>query len=102
MFSQLNYDKIPIWENKRRIAKLEQFIHGINQYYGRLGIHAPYNIKTELQRTALSQSVTKIYSIVQLGNAHPTEYGEDYRGRLNLIENVTRLDEKKNRPSLIG
>jgi hypothetical protein len=109
-FDRLKYSKIPIWENQRRIALLENFIEGIKAYYNVL-LKPRYWAATELTdkeqeflatvRTELSQGVPVIHSLMYLAKVHTTVVGGGYRGQIDMLENVTRLDQIRVEPGLL-
>ena len=109
-FDRLGYSKIPIWENKRRIAILENFLDGIKAYYNVLFRPRHWAISTltpeeqelvSTLRTELTQGVPVIHSLMYLAKVHTMVTGGGYSSGIDMLENVARLDQLRIEPSLL-
>jgi hypothetical protein len=106
MFHSLKYSKIPIWENKRRIKRLERFIEDLNSFYVGMRSTLPWMGQLEnervrwlsTQRTNLTQSVGEVSAIVRLAHISVVG-GNQYLGMIDMLDNVTNLDELSIDPS---
>jgi hypothetical protein len=108
MFHRLKYNKIPIRENKRRIARLEHFIEDLNSFYVGKRNSQPWYGQMErhqvellsIQRMGLTQAIPEIRSLTRLANIS-TVGGHRYSGLVDLLENAVNLDELDIEPALL-
>jgi hypothetical protein len=107
-FYRLKYSKVPIWENKRRIAVLRRFIDTFNTYHG-MNRHAHSwgnQLSTDqlellsTQRTSLTQAIPEVHSITRLANVAMIA-GHRYSGPVNILENAPNLDDLSIEPGLL-
>lgn len=108
-FHRLKYSKIPIWENKRRIALLRRFIDDVNRYYVMRVDARTYGDKLppdqqeslSIQRTKVTQAVSEIHSLIRLANVEAVVIGVRDGSSIDVIANVTTLDRFQIQPILL-
>jgi hypothetical protein len=108
MFQSLKYSKIPIWENRRRIARLERFIDDLNSFYTGTRNSRPWHGELEIermrllstQRTNLTQAIPAVSSITQLASIS-TVGGHPHTGFIDMLDNATNLDGLSFDPAIL-